>query len=59
VCFIAELLKKKDRDNKVGQDWRYIASVFDRLFLLIVFTFRLFHRERFRQFSFRQLFTHK
>jgi len=41
VCFIAELLKKKDRDIRVDQDWRYIASVLDRLFL-ILFTIACF-----------------
>uniref|UniRef100_A0A915DNN7 Nicotinic acetylcholine receptor alpha subunit n=1 Tax=Ditylenchus dipsaci TaxID=166011 RepID=A0A915DNN7_9BILA len=36
LCFIAELLKKKDRDNKVDQDWKYVAMVLDRLFLMII-----------------------
>uniref|UniRef100_A0A915CQG9 Uncharacterized protein n=1 Tax=Ditylenchus dipsaci TaxID=166011 RepID=A0A915CQG9_9BILA len=35
VCFIAELLKKKDRDDKVDEDWKYVAMVLDRLFLII------------------------
>uniref|UniRef100_A0A914DLA0 Neurotransmitter-gated ion-channel transmembrane domain-containing protein n=1 Tax=Acrobeloides nanus TaxID=290746 RepID=A0A914DLA0_9BILA len=35
ICFIAELLKKKDRDDKVDEDWKYVAMVVDRLFLLI------------------------
>ncbi|KAH7700352.1 acetylcholine receptor alpha subunit precursor [Aphelenchoides avenae] len=35
ICFIAELLKKKDRDDKVDQDWKYVAMVLDRLFLII------------------------
>ncbi|MFH4973825.1 hypothetical protein AB6A40_000534 [Gnathostoma spinigerum] len=35
VCFIAELLKKKDRDNKVDEDWKYVAMVLDRLFLML------------------------
>ncbi|KAI1715373.1 neurotransmitter-gated ion-channel ligand binding domain-containing protein [Ditylenchus destructor] len=35
LCFIAELLKKKDRDNRVDEDWKYVAMVLDRLFLLI------------------------
>ncbi|VDN58348.1 unnamed protein product [Dracunculus medinensis] len=41
ICVIAELLKKKDRDNKIDEDWRYIAIVLDRLFLLI-FSFTCF-----------------
>ena len=35
ICFIAELLKKKDRDDKVDEDWKFVAMVFDRLFLII------------------------
>ncbi|CAI2311722.1 unnamed protein product [Caenorhabditis sp. 36 PRJEB53466] len=35
ICFIAELLKKKDRDDKIDEDWKYVAMVLDRLFLLI------------------------
>uniref|UniRef100_A0AC35TLB6 Acetylcholine receptor subunit alpha-type unc-38 n=1 Tax=Rhabditophanes sp. KR3021 TaxID=114890 RepID=A0AC35TLB6_9BILA len=35
ICFIAELLKKKDRDDKVDEDWKYVAAVLDRLFLII------------------------
>lgn len=35
ICFIAELLKHKDRDDKVDEDWKYVAMVFDRLFLII------------------------
>lgn len=35
ICFIAELLKRKDRDDKVDEDWKYVAMVFDRLFLII------------------------
>ncbi|KAI6233863.1 Acetylcholine receptor subunit alpha-type unc-38 [Aphelenchoides fujianensis] len=35
ICFIAELLKKKDRDDKVDEDWKYVAMVLDRLFLII------------------------
>ncbi|PAV91319.1 hypothetical protein WR25_21905 [Diploscapter pachys] len=35
ICFIAELLKKKDRDDKVDEDWKYVAMVLDRLFLLV------------------------
>ncbi|MCP9260119.1 hypothetical protein DINM_003305 [Dirofilaria immitis] len=34
ICFIAELLKKQDRDAKVDEDWKYVAMVLDRLFLL-------------------------
>jgi nicotinic acetylcholine receptor len=34
ICFIAELLKKKDRDDKVDEDWKYVAMVLDRLFLI-------------------------
>nr|ABS95448.1 nicotinic acetylcholine receptor alpha subunit [Ascaris suum] len=41
VCFIAELLKKKDRDDKVDEDWKYVAMVLDRLFLLL-FSFACF-----------------
>ncbi|KAI3413823.1 hypothetical protein GPALN_011304 [Globodera pallida] len=35
VCFVAELLRRKDRDQKVDQDWKYVASVLDRLFLVL------------------------
>ncbi|VDK89628.1 unnamed protein product [Litomosoides sigmodontis] len=35
VCFIAELLKKKDRDAMIDEDWKFVAVVLDRLFLLI------------------------
>ncbi|KAL3998440.1 Acetylcholine receptor subunit alpha-type unc-38 [Acanthocheilonema viteae] len=35
ICFIAELLKKKDKDAKVDEDWNYVAMVLDRLFLLL------------------------
>ncbi|KAL3085039.1 hypothetical protein niasHS_010108 [Heterodera schachtii] len=35
VCFVAELLRRKDRDQKVAQDWKYVASVLDRLFLVL------------------------
>ena len=35
VCFIAELLKKKDKDDKIDEDWKYVAMVLDRLFLWI------------------------
>uniref|UniRef100_A0A183BKR8 Neur_chan_LBD domain-containing protein n=1 Tax=Globodera pallida TaxID=36090 RepID=A0A183BKR8_GLOPA len=38
LCFIAELLRKKDRDTKQDQEWKFVAMVFDRLFL-IVFSF--------------------
>lgn len=41
ICFIAELLKKKDRDEKVDEDWKYVSMVFDRLFL-IIFSFACF-----------------
>ncbi|TKR63621.1 hypothetical protein L596_027430 [Steinernema carpocapsae] len=41
ICFIAELLKKKDRDDKVDEDWKYVAMVLDRLFL-IIFSFTCF-----------------
>uniref|UniRef100_A0AC34QTD7 Nicotinic acetylcholine receptor alpha subunit n=1 Tax=Panagrolaimus sp. JU765 TaxID=591449 RepID=A0AC34QTD7_9BILA len=41
ICFIAELLKKKDRDDKVDEDWKYVSMVFDRLFL-IIFSFACF-----------------
>uniref|UniRef100_A0A915L8D7 Neurotransmitter-gated ion-channel transmembrane domain-containing protein n=1 Tax=Romanomermis culicivorax TaxID=13658 RepID=A0A915L8D7_ROMCU len=33
VCYIAEMLKKKDKDDKVDQDWKFISMVVDRLFL--------------------------
>ncbi|VDO07852.1 unnamed protein product [Brugia timori] len=36
ICFIAELLKKKDKDAKVDEDWKYVAMVLDRLFLLLL-----------------------
>lgn len=35
ICFIAELLKKKDVDDKVDEDWKYVAMVLDRLFLIL------------------------
>ncbi|KRZ28987.1 Acetylcholine receptor subunit alpha-type unc-38 [Trichinella pseudospiralis] len=35
VCFIARLLQKKDRDDKIDEDWKYVAMVLDRLFLWI------------------------
>uniref|UniRef100_A0A1I8F045 Uncharacterized protein n=1 Tax=Wuchereria bancrofti TaxID=6293 RepID=A0A1I8F045_WUCBA len=35
VCFIAELLKKKDRDAVIDEDWKFVAMVLDRLFLLL------------------------
>ncbi|MCP9260114.1 Acetylcholine receptor alpha subunit [Dirofilaria immitis] len=35
VCFIAELLKKKDRDEMVDEDWKFVAKVLDRLFLIL------------------------
>ncbi|OZC12635.1 Cation transporter family protein [Onchocerca flexuosa] len=42
ICFIAELLKKKDQDAKnkfqpieVDEDWKCVAMVLDRLFLLL------------------------
>uniref|UniRef100_A0A914L5Y1 Uncharacterized protein n=1 Tax=Meloidogyne incognita TaxID=6306 RepID=A0A914L5Y1_MELIC len=35
LCFIAELLKKKDRDTKADMEWKFVAMVFDRLFLII------------------------
>ncbi|VDN58347.1 unnamed protein product [Dracunculus medinensis] len=43
ICIIADLLKKKDHDDKIlyndifkiDEDWRYVAMVLDRLFLLI------------------------
>ncbi|CDW56202.1 nicotinic acetylcholine receptor alpha subunit [Trichuris trichiura] len=35
VCFIARLLQKKDKDDKIDEDWKYVAMVFDRLFLWI------------------------
>ncbi|CAJ0940037.1 unnamed protein product, partial [Mesorhabditis belari] len=38
ICFIAELLKKKDRNDKIEEDWKYVAMVLDRLFLLIFAT---------------------
>uniref|UniRef100_A0AC34QZ84 Acetylcholine receptor subunit alpha-type unc-38 n=1 Tax=Panagrolaimus sp. JU765 TaxID=591449 RepID=A0AC34QZ84_9BILA len=41
ICFIAELLKHKDLDDKVDEDWKYVAMVFDRLFL-IIFSFACF-----------------
>uniref|UniRef100_A0A5S6Q6T8 Uncharacterized protein n=1 Tax=Trichuris muris TaxID=70415 RepID=A0A5S6Q6T8_TRIMR len=35
VCFIAKLLQKKDKDDKIDEDWKYVAMVLDRLFLWI------------------------
>ncbi|CAG9535121.1 unnamed protein product [Cercopithifilaria johnstoni] len=35
VCFIADLLKKKDRDSMIDEDWKFVAMVVDRLFLLL------------------------
>uniref|UniRef100_A0A915PMI5 Uncharacterized protein n=1 Tax=Setaria digitata TaxID=48799 RepID=A0A915PMI5_9BILA len=35
VCFIAELLKKKDRDAMIDEDWKFVAMVLDRLFLFL------------------------
>ncbi|VDN04756.1 unnamed protein product [Thelazia callipaeda] len=35
ICFIAKLLKKKDRDDKVDENWKYVSMVLDRLFLLL------------------------
>ncbi|KAL3107326.1 hypothetical protein niasHT_017409 [Heterodera trifolii] len=35
LCFIAALLRKKDMDTKQDQEWKFVAMVFDRLFLII------------------------
>ncbi|VDP14830.1 unnamed protein product [Soboliphyme baturini] len=35
LCFIAKLLQKKDRDDKIDEDWKFVAAVLDRLFLWI------------------------
>eukprot|EP00105_Crassostrea_gigas_P045118 XP_019929266.1 PREDICTED: acetylcholine receptor subunit alpha-like 1 isoform X1 [Crassostrea gigas] len=35
VCFIAEHLKKDDKENSIKEDWKYVAMVLDRLFLWI------------------------
>ncbi|XP_052101769.1 acetylcholine receptor subunit alpha-like [Mytilus californianus] len=38
VCFIADHLKKSDRENSIKEDWKYVAMVIDRLFLWIFTT---------------------
>ncbi|KAK3098920.1 hypothetical protein FSP39_024277 [Pinctada imbricata] len=38
VCFIAEHLRKEDRERSVIEDWKYVAMVLDRLFLWIFTT---------------------
>ncbi|KAI1301175.1 Acetylcholine receptor subunit alpha-like 1 [Halotydeus destructor] len=35
ILFIADHIKKEDDDNKVIEDWKYVAMVLDRLFLWI------------------------
>ncbi|CAJ0596268.1 unnamed protein product [Cylicocyclus nassatus] len=35
IVFIAEILKKNDRCDKLEEDWKYVAAVLDRLFLFI------------------------
>jgi len=35
ICFIADLLKKKDKDDKIDEDWKFVAMVMDRIFLWI------------------------
>ncbi|VDM73066.1 unnamed protein product [Strongylus vulgaris] len=35
IVFIAELLKKNERVNKLDRDWKYVAAVLDRFFLFI------------------------
>ncbi|KHJ93867.1 acetylcholine receptor subunit alpha-type unc-38 [Oesophagostomum dentatum] len=35
IVFIAEMLKKNDRDDKIDEDWNFVAMVLDRLFLII------------------------
>uniref|UniRef100_A0A7E4UWC0 Neur_chan_LBD domain-containing protein n=1 Tax=Panagrellus redivivus TaxID=6233 RepID=A0A7E4UWC0_PANRE len=37
VCFISELLKKKDKDDKIEEDWKYVAMVLDRVLLIVFF----------------------
>ncbi|KIH68397.1 Neurotransmitter-gated ion-channel ligand binding domain protein [Ancylostoma duodenale] len=41
IVFIAEMLKKNDRDDKIDEDWKYVAMVLDRLFL-VIFSFACF-----------------
>lgn len=38
VCFIADHLKKGDREISIKEDWKYVAMVIDRLFLWIFTT---------------------
>ncbi|XP_077992172.1 neuronal acetylcholine receptor subunit alpha-6-like [Glandiceps talaboti] len=35
VSFISNRMKDRDKENEVKEEWRYVASVFDRLFLII------------------------
>ncbi|VDK83252.1 unnamed protein product [Cylicostephanus goldi] len=35
IIYIAELLKSNERDDKVDEDWNFVAMVLDRLFLFI------------------------
>ena len=35
VQFIAQHIRNNDKDNEVMEDWKYIAMVLDRLFLLL------------------------
>ncbi|VDM67365.1 unnamed protein product [Strongylus vulgaris] len=35
IVFIAEILKKNDRTDKLDEDWKYVAAVLDRFFLFI------------------------
>ncbi|KHJ93868.1 Neurotransmitter-gated ion-channel transmembrane region [Oesophagostomum dentatum] len=34
IVLIAEMLKKNERDDKLEEDWKYVAAVLDRFFLL-------------------------
>nr|AFY08299.1 nicotinic acetylcholine receptor alpha subunit 38 [Oesophagostomum dentatum] len=35
IVLIAEMLKKNERDDKLEEDWKYVAAVLDRFFLFV------------------------